>query len=253
MRALLAANWKMHLFTAQARDLLLELNRLGAEEKMPFPIVICPSHIHLRMAKEHLAACEVGAQNGYPGEFGAYTGEVSMAQLWELGCRYVIVGHSERRQYFGEAGALLRDKVLDAQARGLRVIYCVGETAAQRQAGQTLTVLQRQLEEVLRGATIAWSQLILAYEPVWAIGTGVNATPQQAQEAHAFIRARLKDLGAPEEAIPLLYGGSIKPNNAEALFSQPDVDGGLVGGASLVAQDFWAIAQALKKAKGASS
>ncbi len=251
MQAFLAANWKMHLYPSQAEALLLDLKRLeSAEGPWPFPVVLCPPHIYLSMALGLLAEStfQVGAQNGYPGESGAYTGEVSMAQLRAIGCTHVIVGHSERRQYFGEKGALLKAKVQDARARGLTVIYCIGETSAQREAGQTFAILESQLEEALQ-EEVGWERLVIAYEPVWAIGTGHNATPQQAQEAHAFIRGWLKKAGAPAHQIPILYGGSIKPANAEELFAQPDVNGGLVGGASLIATDFWAIAASLQKAK----
>ncbi len=253
MQAFLAANWKMHLYPDQVDALLMELRRLETlEGPRPFPVVLCPSYIYLLRAIQLLAGSsyKVGAQNGYPGEFGAYTGEVSMAQLKATGCTHVIIGHSERRQYFGESGTLLRDKVRDAHRRDLTAIYCVGETKAQREAGETFHVLQAQLEEALGEGDILWEKLVIAYEPVWAIGTGLNATPEQAQEAHAFIRAWLKKAGAPALKIPILYGGSIKPSNAEGIFAQPDVNGGLVGGASLIATDFWAIAAALQKAKG---
>ncbi len=253
MPAFLAANWKMHLYPDQAEALLLELKRLEAEKgAWPFPVVLCPSHLYLARAVSLLAgsAYTVGAQNGYPGEFGAYTGEVSMAQLKAIGCTHVIIGHSERRQYFDERGDFLRAKVQDAQSRDLTAIYCIGETRSEREAGETFQVLQAQLEEALGEGGITWKRLVIAYEPVWAIGTGLNATPEQAQEAHAFIRAWLRKVGAPADKIPILYGGSIKPSNAEGLFAQPDVNGGLVGGASLIAADFWAIAEALLKAKG---
>jgi len=254
MRALLAANWKMHLYPQQAEALLRELRRLEVEAgAWSFPIVVCPSYLYLPMATQLLSGTsyQVGAQNGYPGEFGAYTGEVSMAQLKAVGCTHAIVGHSERRQYFEERGELLRQKIQDALGRGLKVIYCIGETRPQREAGETLSILETQLREALTGIEVIWENLIIAYEPVWAIGTGLNATPQQAQEAHAFIRGWLRENGASADKIPILYGGSIKSSNAESLFTQPDVDGGLVGGASLVAADFWAIAAALQKAKGA--
>lgn len=253
MQALLAANWKMHLYPNQVDVLLKELRELEAlEGPWPFPVVLCPSYIYLPRAIQLLAGSSyrVGAQNGYPGEFGAYTGEVSMAQLKATGCTHVIIGHSERRQYFGERGSFLRDKVRDAQHRDLTAIYCVGETKSQREAGETFHVLQVQLEEALGEGGILWEKLVIAYEPVWAIGTGLNATPDQAQEAHAFIRKWLKKAGAPASEIPILYGGSIKPSNAMDLFAQPDVNGGLVGGASLIARDFWEIAAALQKAKG---
>jgi triosephosphate isomerase len=235
-RTFLAANWKMHLYPGEAEMLLQQLRLLEAEKgAWPFPVVVCPAHVYLSLAVERLSgtSLQVGAQNGYPGEFGAYTGEVSMAQLRAVGCTHVIVGHSERRQYFGEKGGLLQKKVQDAQARTLKVIYCIGETRAEREAGETFAILEGQLREALSGVDVAWDKLIIAYEPVWAIG------------------AWLRKAGAPAEAVPILYGGSVKPANAEELFAQPDVDGGLVGGASLIAADFWAIAAALQQATGA--
>lgn len=251
MRALLAANWKMHLYEEAASDLLLALRRQADAEGVPIPIVICPPFIYLKLAVALLggSALAVGAQNGYPGEFGAVTGEVSMAQLARLGCKYVIVGHSERRQLLGEKGPFLRKKVLDAQEWGLSVLYCVGETWAEREAGQTEAVLAQQLEEVLGDSLPSWQRLLIAYEPVWAIGSGHSATAEQAEAAHRFIRMQLRKLGAPAESVPILYGGSLKAANAAALFAQPNVDGGLVGGASLSASEFWAIYRALLKTK----
>ncbi len=249
MRARLAANWKMHLYEEGARSLLEALRQQIVGSRAP--IIICPPAIYLRIAVELLegSALVVGAQNGYPGEFGAVTGEVSMAQLAHLGCQYVIVGHSERRQLLGEKPALLRQKVTDAQRWGLSVIYCIGETLAERQAGQTEAILRQQLVEVLADAPIAWERFLVAYEPVWAIGTGISATAQEAEATHQFIRAQLAALGAPAEVVPILYGGSLKATNAAELFAQPNVDGGLVGGASLVASEFGAIYQALLQAK----
>lgn len=247
MRKLLAANWKMHLYPADATALLVELRRLWKENGWEsLPTIIFPPALYLREAVEIYRdmSLAIGAQNGYPGEFGAYTGEISMAQIYACGARWVLIGHSERRTYFGETEELLRQKVSDALARGLSVMYCIGETLAQRQKGETLNVLRRQLETVL-SPSLPWERVAVAYEPVWAIGTGVNATPEQAQEAHAFIRQVLSAMGAPAHAIPVLYGGSLKPENAHELFTQPDVDGGLVGGASLKASSFAAIADAL--------
>lgn len=254
MRKLLAANWKMHLYPHQVLPLLQ-----GIIEgwQVDFHGVIFPPMLYLREVVEKLrgTALEAGAQNGYPGEFGAFTGEVSMAQIAASGVQWVLIGHSERRQLFGESSPLLRQKISDARQRGLHVMYCIGETLPQRQAGETFAVLRQQIEESLPPLE-EWSGFAIAYEPVWAIGTGVNATPEQAQEAHAFIRGVLRELGAPAEKIPILYGGSLKPENAADLFAQPDVDGGLVGGASLQADSFLAIAaslQAAPSAQGSSS
>ncbi|MCX7763290.1 MAG: triose-phosphate isomerase [Bacteroidia bacterium] len=247
MRKLLAANWKMHLYPHEVQSLLNALIAHWTKRGWTsHPTVIFPPALYLREAVSITQGTPlmIGAQNAFPGEFGAFTGEISMAQIAAVGVQWVLVGHSERRQYFGEKEAFLREKVQDALKRGLRVMYCIGETLAQREAGETLRVLKQQLEEVLKDG-MKWDRLAIAYEPVWAIGTGVNATPHQAQEAHAYIRTVLRDLGAPAEAIPILYGGSLKPENSSQLFSQPDVDGGLVGGASLKAESFIAIAEAL--------
>lgn len=245
MRKLLAANWKMHLYPSQVAPLVQAI--LARWSRAPHARgVIFPPMLYLREVADMLqnTPLAAGAQNGYPGEFGAYTGEVSMAQIAAVGAQWVLVGHSERRQYFGESAPFLRDKITDAQNRGLQVMYCIGETLTQRQAGETFSVLRQQLTETLP-ETINWSRFAIAYEPVWAIGTGINATPDQAQEAHAFIRSVLVEMGAPAQEIPILYGGSLKPDNAKALFAQPDVDGGLVGGASLQAESFLSIAAQL--------
>jgi triosephosphate isomerase len=169
---------------------------------------------------------------------GAYTGEVSAAMVKEFGCRYAVVGHSERRQLFGETDEQVAAKFAAAQAAGLTPILCVGETLEERDAGRTEEVVGRQLDAVL-GKT-KFGDAVLAYEPVWAIGTGRNATPEQAQAVHAFLRRKVSN------ATPILYGGSVKPQNAQALFAMPDVDGGLIGGASLVADDFLAILRAAR-------
>ncbi|MCX8112368.1 MAG: triose-phosphate isomerase [Bacteroidia bacterium] len=247
MRKLLAANWKMHFYPGEIKPLLNELiTHWKKAEWGAHPTVLFPPMIYLREVISYLqdTPLQVGAQNGYPGEFGAFTGEVSMAQIAACGAQWVLVGHSERRQYFSENPTLLRNKLVDAQQRGLQVIYCIGETLSQRQGGETFAVLRQQIEEVLSKDT-KWNSLAVAYEPVWAIGTGINATPDQAQEAHAFIRTLLAELGAPADRLSILYGGSLKPDNAVEIFSQPDVDGGLVGGASLRAETFISIAEAL--------
>jgi len=235
----------MHLYPSQVAPLVRAILARWAQAPHAHGVIF-PPMIYLREVVDLLqnTPLAAGAQNGYPGEFGAYTGEVSMAQIAAAGAQWVLVGHSERRQYFGESAPFLKDKITDAQHRGLWVMYCIGETLTQRQAGKTFSVLRQQLTETLP-ETINWSRLAIAYEPVWAIGTGIHATPDQAQEAHAFIRSVLAEMGAPAQEIPILYGGSLKPDNAKALFAQPDVDGGLVGGASLQAESFLSIAAQL--------
>ena len=240
MRArLVAGNWKMHGSLATNRALLeaLVAGVRGVE------CAVCVPFPYLAQAAERLRGTAIawGAQNVSEFAQGAYTGEVSTAMLADLGCRYVLVGHSERRQLYGETDAQAAAKFVAAQGAGLRPIFCVGETLAERDAGRTEEVVARQLDAVL--AHSKFGDAVLAYEPVWAIGTGRTATPQQAQEVHGFLRMRV---GA---ATRILYGGSVKAQNAAAIFAMPDVDGGLIGGASLVAQDFLAICAAAQ-AKG---
>jgi triosephosphate isomerase len=190
-------------------------------------------------------AIKLGAQNVHFEPQGAYTGEVSAPMLVDAGCNYVIIGHSERRQHFGEPNDLLAKKVRAAMSAGLKVIYCVGETLEQREAGQTQDVAAQQLEQVI-GSDLDPAKLTVAYEPVWAIGTGRTATPGQAQEVHAFIRGWLGRTfgGGVADGLIIQYGGSVKPGNAAELMACPDVDGALVGGACLVAEDFAAIIRA---------
>jgi len=233
---LVAGNWKMHGSRQANRALLgeiLEQQAAGAE------CAVCPPFPYLAQAAEQLkgSAVALGAQNVSEHAQGAYTGEVSAAMLADLGCRYAIVGHSERRQLYGEGDALVAKKFAAARSAGLTPILCVGETLAEREAGRTEQVVARQL------GAVAFSEAVLAYEPVWAIGTGRNATPEQAQEVHAFLRRKV-----PAGTV-ILYGGSVKPQNAAAIFAMPDVDGGLIGGASLVAADFVAILRAAREAK----
>jgi len=240
MRArLVAGNWKMHGSLAANRALLdaLVAGVKGVE------CTVCVPFPYLAQAAERLrgTAIACGAQNLSEHAQGAYTGEVSAAMLADLGCRYVLVGHSERRQLYGETDAQAAAKFAAAQGAGVRPILCVGETLAERDAGRTEEVVARQLDAVL--ARGRFGDAVLAYEPVWAIGTGRTATPQQAQEVHGFLRKRVG------EATRILYGGSVKAQNAAAIFAMPDVDGGLIGGASLVAQDFLAICTAAQ-AKG---
>jgi triosephosphate isomerase len=185
-----------------------------------------------------------GAQDCSAHEQGAYTGEVSVGMLLEFGCRHVIVGHSERRQYHHESDQLVADKAKAALARGITPIVCVGETLAERDSGQTEAVVKRQLSAVIHTLGHCAGEMIVAYEPVWAIGTGRTATPEQAQAVHAVLRAQLQAATAHANDIKILYGGSVKPDNAATLFAQPDIDGGLIGGASLKAADFIAICRA---------
>ena len=243
---LIVGNWKMHGSCAfnqrLLQDVLLGLGSLGDAA-----LAVCVPFPYLAQAQSVLAATPIfwGAQNVSEHALGAYTGEVSAAMLRDFGCRYVILGHSERRAYFGESDAQVAAKFLAAQAEGLRPIVCIGETLDQRDRGETLSVLNAQLDAVIeRVGVSALSSAVLAYEPVWAIGTGRTATPEQAQEVHAVLRARIAEFDtAVAESVQILYGGSVKPQNAAALLAMPDIDGGLIGGASLLAEDFLAIAR----------
>ena len=242
---IVAGNWKLHGDRAFARSLLDEV---VAARPQGVRLAIFPPMPYLSELAERFAAqgLEFGAQDVDPNEQGAYTGEVSARMLLDVGCRYALVGHSERRHFHEESSELVARKFFAAKRAGLIPVLCVGETLHQREAGQTEWAIERQLAPVLAsGGHRAFENAVLAYEPVWAIGTGRTASPAQAQEVHAFIRGELRALDANiAGSLPILYGGSVKPANAAELFSQPDVDGGLIGGASLVAQDFIAIASA---------
>lgn len=211
-------------------------------------VVVCPVFTVLHAVRPQLSSgVEMGAQNCYHEESGAFTGELSPQMLLDAGCTWCIIGHSERRAIFGEGDALLNRKLHYALGAGLKVMFCIGETLAEREGGQMNTVLERQVREGLAGLEAShFASLVLAYEPVWAIGTGVTATPEQAQEAHAFVRGLVSEQFGPEiaEALRIQYGGSVKPDNAAELIAKPDVDGFLVGGASLKADSFVAIARA---------
>lgn len=245
-RPFIAANWKMHNTLAEARALMKDL-RQQLDRDVEVDVAICPPFTLLYPMGREIDGTRIklGAQNVYCEPKGAFTGEISPTLLKAAGCDCVIVGHSERRQVFGESGELLRRKVLACCKADLDVIFCVGETLEQRDAQATLLVLQTQLEEGLGDGTDI-SRVTIAYEPVWAIGTGRNATPEQAQEAHAFIRGRIGAMFGLQAAgtTRIQYGGSVKPGNAADLLTCPDVDGALVGGASLVAEDFVAIISA---------
>jgi triosephosphate isomerase len=247
MRArLVAGNWKMHGSLA-ANQRLLEALKRGAPGG-GVQIAVCAPFPYLQQVASALgdSAIAWGAQTLSEHDSGAYTGEVSGAMLRDLGCRYAIVGHSERRALFGERDAQVAAKFAAAQRVGLVPILCVGETLEERERGATEEVVARQLRAVIDVAGVgAFADAVVAYEPVWAIGTGRTASPQQAQAGHAFIRGLV---GAADPAVgaslAVLYGGSVKPANAAELFAMPDVDGGLIGGASLVAEDFLAICRA---------
>ena len=246
-RKIVAGNWKLHGTRAFATQLVGELAATGA--KPGVELVVLPPMPYLGDLVEDFdgSAIAFGAQDVSSNEKGAYTGEVSAAMLVDVGARYGLVGHSERRQYHAESSELVARKFLAARNAGLTPILCVGETLEQREAGQTEQVIAAQLEPVLALAGVqAFEAAVVAYEPVWAIGTGRTASPAQAQAVHAFIRGVVSAHDARiGDCLPLLYGGSVKPDNAAELFAQPDVDGGLVGGASLVAADFLAIAGAM--------
>ncbi len=239
-RPLIAANWKMHGTVASVQAYLETL--VGRVSAAGPEVVVCPPFTLLPAAVLVATGSEVaiGAQNCHWEEKGAFTGETAAPMLAELGVRWAIVGHSERRQYFGESDQTAAARAQAAQRAGLEVIFCLGETLAQREAGETMAVLERQ-SAALAGLDPA--HLAVAYEPVWAIGTGRTATTTQAQEAHAALRRRLAGLFGADaaDALRILYGGSVKPDNAAALLSQADVDGALVGGASLDAEGFCAI------------
>jgi triosephosphate isomerase len=252
---LFAANWKMHKTVGEALRFAGELRRAWTEDPGAEVVVAAP-FTALAALRDAFAGTPVGlaAQNVHPEPEGAFTGEVSVAMLVDVGCRAVILGHSERRALFGETDAFVARKLAAALAGGLRPIVCVGETLAEREAGRTFEVLAAELEASLAplGPERA-DEVALAYEPVWAIGTGRTASPETAQEAHAFLRERLaKRIGAAAARVRILYGGSVKPENAAELLARPDVDGALVGGASLDPRSFWAILRNGSRQKVAS-
>ncbi|MFS4456115.1 triose-phosphate isomerase [Maribacter sp. 2304DJ31-5] len=245
---IVAGNWKMNKNLEETAALLATLSAklpdTGAE------VMVAPTFVNLPGAVRDLESSkiEVIAQNMHFAENGAYTGEISGSMLQSIGIDTVIIGHSERRAYFGETDEILAKKVTAALARGLRVMFCFGEELEDRKSDNHFAVVERQLKNALFSLDAgAWSKIILAYEPVWAIGTGETASPEQAQEMHAFIRKTITDTygGSIADNVSILYGGSVKPGNASEIFSKPDVDGGLIGGASLVADDFIAIINAI--------
>ena len=242
---IVAGNWKMNTDLAQATQLTKEIIRLST--KTPTRIILAPPGCFIPLVSDltaDLSYISLGAQNVHQLEQGAYTGEIAAPMLKSLGVSYVIVGHSERRKYFNEDDALILAKTQMALKHDLQVIYCCGEELSDRQNNHHQERVHQQLSDSLLHLNKSEiKHIIIAYEPVWAIGTGKTASPQQAQNMHAFIRSVIRDTFGPEPAqsIPILYGGSVKPSNAAELFNQPDIDGGLIGGASLDPQSFVAI------------
>lgn len=247
-KPLIAGNWKMHGSLADSRQ-LVEALRAGVNADASATMLLCPPYVYLGAVREWLQASPIalGAQDiADKPATGAYTGEVSGQMLRDVGCSHVIVGHSERRALYGETDAVVATKFKAAQVAGLTPIVCVGETLEQREAGQTRSIIERQVTAVVDSAGVhAFARAVIAYEPVWAIGTGRTASPEQAQEVHAFIRGMLATRDATIAAgLNILYGGSVKGANARSLFAMADIDGGLVGGASLVAAEFLEIFRA---------
>ncbi|WP_078084324.1 triose-phosphate isomerase [Microbulbifer mangrovi] len=235
-KTLVAANWKMHGTKAFAEQLLAELNSGLESEKCSAQVVICPPFPYLGAVADSIGQAALGAQNLSEQSSGAFTGEVSAEMLVDCGVRYVIVGHSERRSLYGESSELVASKFAAAKAAGLTPILCVGESLEEREAGKTLQVVAEQIQAVSAlDLPDTWQNAVVAYEPVWAIGTGKTATPEQAQEVHQYIRQQLGEAGAETQ---ILYGGSVKAANAAELFAKADIDGALVGGASLKADEF---------------
>ena len=246
---IVAGNWKMNKTLQEGIELAKELNTVLAADKPKCDVVICTPFIHLASVTPIVdkAVIGVGAENCADKESGAYTGEVSAAMVASTGAQYVILGHSERRAYYHETPEILKEKVKLALANGLTPIFCIGEVKEERLENRQNEVVRAQIEGSLFDLTAdEFSKIVLAYEPVWAIGTGLTATPEQAQEMHAFIRSVLAGKWGKEVAdnTSILYGGSCKPSNAKELFANPDVDGGLIGGASLKAADFKGIIDA---------
>lgn len=240
-KPLVAGNWKMHGSTEMVESLAGSLGQFKPVSSVE--MVVFPPFVYLHTVATAIAGSEIsfGAQNLSEHREGAFTGEIAGEMLSDLGCKYVLVGHSERRALYGESNEVVAEKFVAAQCAGLTPVLCVGETLEQRDNGLTNAVIEEQLSAVMERAGLsAVCDAVIAYEPVWAIGTGRTATPEQAQEVHAAIRVQLGEQG---EITRILYGGSVKSSNAEELFKQPDVDGGLVGGASLEAKEFLKIAE----------
>lgn len=251
-RKIVAGNWKMNGSIEQVSKLIEGIVSQVDEIASQGPeIIVCPTFVHLLAAKQKINAhkCALGAQDvSHFNKDGAYTGQVSATMLADIGCKYVIIGHSERRQYCGETDQMLADKLTASVEAGITPIFCIGESEQARDSDTTEDVIKHQILAVLEqcGHDV-FSKCIVAYEPIWAIGTGKTATPEQAQKVHAFIRSLLQNTQAQLAEIPLLYGGSVKGDNAADLFAMQDIDGGLIGGASLKADEFIRICQQAAK------
>lgn len=238
----IAGNWKMNKTIGEALDLVREMKKSISGVK-DTEVAVAPPFTALYAVRRELEGTPIrlAAQNLYWEEKGAFTGEVSALMLKEVGCHYVIIGHSERRQYFGEGDETVNRKIKVALTQGLKVIFCIGETLKEREGGKMFLVIERQIEGGSKGlGDKEWRDIVIAYEPVWAIGTGKTATPEQAEEVHRFIRGKMEKLYSRNvsEEIRIQYGGSVTPDNIKRLMSQPNIDGALVGGASLKAETF---------------
>jgi triosephosphate isomerase len=246
---IVAGNWKMNKNSEETEDLLNELiDKLPNDKEVE--IIVAPTFINLASAVDHLefTNIQVAAQNMNQFDSGAYTGEISADMLKSVGVNTVILGHSERRAIFHESDAIIADKVTNALKHEMRVIFCFGEELKDRQSEQHFNIVENQLRDgIFHISNKSWEHIVLAYEPVWAIGTGETASPDQAQEMHAFIRETIRhSFGSTiADEVSILYGGSVKPDNAQEIFGKPDVDGGLIGGAALKAEDFAAIVNAI--------
>lgn len=247
-RPVIAANWKMNKTIPEAIE-FVNIFASAVSDIKDVDIIIAPPFTALYPVSELIRGSNIklSAQNVFYEEKGAYTGEVSPSMLKDAGCDYVIIGHSERRHYFGENDDILNKKVRAALKNGLNVIFCIGETLKEREEGITFNVLERQTKEGLRDADL--SRIVIAYEPVWAIGTGKTATPEQAQEVHYYIRNKLREQNLDADSIRILYGGSVTPDNIDDLMACPDVDGALVGGASLKPESFERIVRFKRRTK----
>jgi len=246
-KKIVAGNWKMNTLLKDGMELAKAIEKLEKEKTSDALVIIAPPYTHLSKVNELIDQVKLSAQNCASEASGAFTGEISPEMLLSTGAEYVIIGHSERRSYYQEDNELLNKKTKLALASGLKPIFCCGELLKEREAGRLFDVIREQLAVGLQDLTPdQMEQVVIAYEPVWAIGTGVVASPDQAQEMHKFIRDLLIELFSEQvaEDMPLLYGGSCKPSNAAELFANPDVDGGLIGGAALKAEDFLAIVNA---------
>lgn len=247
---IVAGNWKMNNNADETQQLINDLKTSIEGINTSSRVIIAPTFVNLSSAVNATqnSIIEVSAQNMHQAKNGAYTGEISADMLLSIGIKTVILGHSERRTYFGEDDAILTEKVQAALDNNLEIIFCFGELLEDRKSENHFAVVESQLKNVLFDLPAAsWNNIVLAYEPVWAIGTGETASPEQAQEMHAFIRSLIQNQYDADlaDGVSILYGGSVKPNNAEEIFSKKDVDGGLIGGASLKAEDFTAIIKAI--------